>query len=287
MRSTLSQLVLLLTVLAFPVRSRADGLLPAPRPEKIALMIVLAHPDDEAYFPGLIPYVCLVRQLPVVVVVMTSGEAGLNPPGDRSLREEEMRRACRIYGLPNEPIFARFPDGAYLGTLEDNWKLWGGENRAAEWLAQAIRRYRPDVIVTHALDGEYGHPNHVGTALSVTKAFAWASDAIACPIPSGGPAAWAPSKLYVHRWATRPLELRQDVPLPGRSGRDCLQLGDAGGRMHVSQGYATKDIAELDGPGITKFGLYATTVGPDEKGGDLFEHIDLSGYQPSESAGKH
>jgi LmbE family N-acetylglucosaminyl deacetylase len=270
--------ILLPVVLLLATASHAGEPVMAPQPDKAALMVVLAHPDDEAYFPGLIPYACVVRHLPVVVVVMTSGEAGLNPPGDRTLREEEMRRACRAYGLPNEPIFARFPDGAYLGTLEDNWKLWGGENRAAEWLAQLIRRHRPDVIVTHALDGEYGHPNHVGTALSVTKACAWAADAAACPVPSGGPAVWAPKKLYVHRWATRPLELRQDVPLPGQRGLTCLQLGNEGGRKHVSQGYATKDFAELDGPGITRFGLYSTSVGPDERGGDLFEHVDLSEY---------
>jgi len=265
----------------------------APQPVKAAVMIVIAHPDDEAYFPGLLPYLCLVRKLPVVFVVMTSGEAGITPPGNRELREEEMRRACRIYGMPNEPGFARFADGAYLGTLEDNWKLWGGEDKAAAWLVQQIRRYRPEVIVTHALDGEYGHPNHVGTALSVTKAFAGASDPVAYPLApaevrntnmSGGLAPWAPKKLYVHRWATRPLEFRQDVPLPGGNGQTCLQLGNLGGRQHVSQGYGDKDIAELDGPALTKFGLYATTVGPDEKGGDLLEHIDPAALRTSSSA---
>lgn len=61
----------------------------APQPEKAALMVVIAHPDDEAYFPGLLPYVCQVRKLPVVFIVMTSGEAGIEPRGNRELREEE------------------------------------------------------------------------------------------------------------------------------------------------------------------------------------------------------
>lgn len=251
----------------------------APPPEKAALMVVIAHPDDEAYFPGLLPYVCQVRKLPAVFVVLTSGEAGIEPRGNRELREAEQRRACRVYGLPNEPIFARFADGAWQGTLEDNWKLWGGENKAAEWLARQIRRYRPDVVVTHALDGESGHPNHVGCALSVAKAFTWAADASALPDDAASKLApWQAKKLYVHRWPTRSLAFRQDVPVaPG--GKTCLEIGEAGGREHVSQGYATQPFAELDGPGVSRFGLYATTVGFDSGAGDLFEHIDLSAYQ--------
>ncbi|MBX3737475.1 MAG: PIG-L family deacetylase [Candidatus Didemnitutus sp.] len=250
----------------------------AEQPAKAALMVVIAHPDDEAYFPGLLPYVCLVRKLPVVFVVLTSGEAGITPAGNRELREEEQRRACRVYGLPNEPVFARFADGAWQGTLEDNWKLWGGESRAAEWLAAQIRHYRPDVVVTHALDGESGHPNHVGCALSVTKACAWAADAT-----RGGTevtAAWSVKKLYVHRWPTRPLEFRQDVLVPG-TDRTCLQIGEAGGKMHRSQGYAEQPFAELDAPGASRFGLYATTVGVDSGVGDLFEHVDLAPYRKS------
>lgn len=258
----------------------------APQPEKAALMVVIAHPDDEAYFPGLLPYVCQVRKLPVVFIVMTSGEAGIEPRGNRELREEEQRRACRVYGLPNEPIFARFADGAWQGTLEDNWKLWGGETKAAEWLAQQIRRYRPDVIVTHAFDGESGHANHVGCALSVTKAFAWAADARAMPASAAGQALapWQAKKLYVHRWPIRSLAFRQDVPVsPG--GKTCLQIGETGGREHVSQGYATQPFSELDAPGVSRFGLYATTVGFDSDGsGDLFEHIDLSVYQEKTGA---
>lgn len=249
----------------------------APQPEKAALMVVIAHPDDEAYFPGLLPYVCQVRKLPVVFVVLTSGEAGIEPRGNRELREEEQRRAARVYGLPNEPLFARFADGAWQGTLEDNWKLWGGENRAVEWLVAQIRRYRPDVIVTHALDGESGHPNHVGCALSVTKAFAWAADASALPVAAGAAGTWQAKKLYVHRWPVRPLALRQDIPVaPG--GKTCLEIGEAGGREHVSQGYATQPFSELDGSAVSRFGLYATSVGPDSGTGDLFEHIDLSVY---------
>lgn len=251
------------------------------QPKKAALMLVIAHPDDEAYFPGLIPYLTRVRKLPVVVIVLTSGEAGLNPPGDRELRENEMRRACRIYGMPNEPIFARFADGAYLGTLEDNWRLWGGEQKAAEYLVLQIRRYRPDVIVSHALDGEYGHPNHVGCALSVTKAFAGASDAAMFPVPPEGPPPWTPKKLYLHRWATRPLEHRWDVRVPGLGGQTCLDVGIEGGRQHVSQGYANKDFSELDGEKSSKFGLYSSAVGPDKKADGFFENIDVSAYQPA------
>ncbi len=276
--------VAVLLALAATVRGGAAAVreTSTPQPDKAALMVVIAHPDDEAYFPGLLPYACRVRQLPVVFIVLTSGEAGIEPRGNRERREEEQRRACRVYGLPNEPIFARFPDGAWQGTLEENWKLWGGENRAAEWLVEQIRRYRPDVIVTHALDGESGHANHVGCALSVTKAVAWAADAAVLPAAANGSGPWGTKKLYVHRWPIRSLAFRQDVPVDGL-GQTCLQIGEAGGREHVSQGYDKQPFSELDEPGVSRFGLYATAVGEDSRSGDLFEHVDLSSYRKQES----
>ncbi len=96
----------------------------------------------------------------MVLVVLTSGDAhpAIRPPGERSLRENEMRRACWAYGMPNEPIFGRFRDGAAQQTLERNWEIWGGENEAAKFIVELIRKYRPDVIATLAFDGEYGHP---------------------------------------------------------------------------------------------------------------------------------
>lgn len=248
-----------------------------PQPEKAALMIVTAHPDDEGMFPGLIPYVTRVLKVPMIMVVLTSGDAhpAIKPPGERSLRENEMRRAAWAYGLPNEPIFGRFRDGAAQQTLERNWEIWGGENEAAKFLVQLIRKHRPDVITAMSFDGEYGHPNHAGAALSTTKAFAWASNPEMFPVEPGGPGLWAPKKIYVHNWPTRPVEFNWEIPVPG-TGKTCFDFGVEGSRQHVSQGLAEKPFRKKS----TKMGLYATTVGLDTKKADMFDNIDLGVYAP-------
>ena len=229
--------------------------------------------------PGLIPYVTRVLKLPTIVVVLTSGDAhpAIQPPGERSLRENETRRAAWAYGLPNEPIFGRFRDGAAQQTLERNWEIWGGENEAARFLAQMIRAHRPDVIATHGFDGEYSHPNHIGTALSTTKACAWAGTAEAFPVESGGPATWTPKKIYVHNWHTRSVEYKWEIPVPGLEGKTCFDLGSEGSRHHASQGIGYIPFKTK----TTKMGLYVTTVGPDTKKIDMFDNIDLGVYRPA------
>jgi len=64
---------------------------------------------------------------------------------------------------------------------------------AAEKLADLIRRYRPDVIVTYDENGGYGHPDHIQAHRVAVAAY----DAAADPsrYPDAGPA-WQASKLY-------------------------------------------------------------------------------------------
>lgn len=260
-----------------PDREKPLALPYRPTPDKVAVMVVTAHPDDEGMLVAVVPHIARARKLPMAFVVLTSGENG-KVNGDRSIRENEMRRACWIYGLPNEPIFGRFRDGGSKTTLEDSWKLWGGENEAAAYLVEKIRRYRPEVIVTLAFDGMTGHTNHVAAALSATKAAAGAADAVAFPVPPGGAPVWSPKKIYVHNWPVRPMTMDWTKPMEDFGGKTPHDFASAGLRMHVTQGMDRRPM--LLGRNSTKFGLYFTSVGSDSGSPDLFDNLDLGAYAP-------
>jgi len=230
-----------------------------PQPPKAALMIVAAHPDDEVYnFNGAIPYYQVVRKLPVILVCMTSSPA---------IREDELRCACRIYGMGHEPIFARFENCCYGGTVEENWEKWGGREKVVEYLTGLIRRYRPDVLLGHDLKGELRqHPNHICSALALIDACRAANDAKKFPHQLDSLTPWQPKKLYLHFYLENAWPHDWTQPVPG-ADKTVQEIADEGIRCHVSQN-AKKGCKASE-----SYGLYFTTVGPDRAKNDFFENL--------------
>lgn len=105
-------------------------------------LVIAAHPDDvESWAGGAVAG--LARDgWRVVYVLCTSGDKGTSDPTETpaqvaARREEEQRAACRVVGA-EEPVFLQLPDG----ELEDNRAL-------LRLLVAAIRRERPDLLLTH------------------------------------------------------------------------------------------------------------------------------------------
>ena len=152
------------------------------------------------------------------------------------------------------------------------------------YLTACIRQCRPLVVVSHDLDGEYGHGTHVLCADTLTRAVEAAADPAQLP-DRGAP--WAVEKLYLHLYEENPVTLDLDTPLDSLGGRTPFQVTQDGFACHKSQHwtwfykwiYGTKDrpitrAADIRSYSPCRYGLYYTAVGPDEVGGDLFEHIE-------------
>jgi mycothiol S-conjugate amidase len=165
---------------------------------------VHAHPDDESSKGAATMAKYVAEGGDVFVCTMTGGERGdvLNPAMDRPevrrelprLRREEMARAQEILGIRQRflgfvdsglpGIGAALPAGSFaVQALVD----------AARPLVQALREFRPHVLVTYDPRGGYPHPDHVMTHRVSAEAFAAAGDANRYP-GAGDP--WQPSKLY-------------------------------------------------------------------------------------------
>jgi LmbE family N-acetylglucosaminyl deacetylase len=59
-----------------------------------------------------------------------------------------------------------------------NWLLWGDARYSAAYvIAREIRRRRPDILVSvHSFEGDYGHSNHIATAIAVVEGERMAAD---------------------------------------------------------------------------------------------------------------
>jgi mycothiol S-conjugate amidase len=181
-------------------QDRTDG-------EKLRLMAVHAHPDDESS-KGAATMAKYVREgVEVLVATLTGGERGsvLNPAMDRPevqadlprIRREEMARAREILGV--EQRFLGFtdsglPEGDPLPPLPEGSFGLVPLAAAAAPLVRLVRDFKPHVILTYDESGGYPHPDHIKTHQVAVEAFEAAADPDRYVEAGGEP--WQPSKMY-------------------------------------------------------------------------------------------
>jgi LmbE family N-acetylglucosaminyl deacetylase len=161
------------------------------------LFLVHAHPDDEAVSTGGVMMRAHESGHRVVLVTATRGEEGEiynmdeaeSRPRLAEIRTEELRRADEILGVDRQE-FLGYRDSGMAGVPSNQDPAsfhMTPLHDAAERLAALLREERPEVVVTYASDGTYGHPDHV-KAHHVTVA---ALDLLAAE-------GWEPAAVYFH-----------------------------------------------------------------------------------------
>ncbi|QFZ16690.1 mycothiol conjugate amidase Mca [Saccharothrix syringae] len=174
--------------------------------EKLRLMAVHAHPDDESSKGAATMARYVAEGHEVMVVTCTGGEAGsiLNPAMDRpevlanmaEIRREEMARAAKILGVRHRWlgfVDSGLPEGDPLPPLPEGCFALVPLEESTPPLVQAIREFRPHVIVTYDENGGYPHPDHIRCHEVSVAAFDAAGDPERYP-ELGEP--WQPLKLY-------------------------------------------------------------------------------------------
>lgn len=135
------------------------------------LLLVHAHPDDEAISTGGAMMKAHADGRRVVLVTATRGEVGeiynmdeqSTRPHLGEVRTKELENASRLLGV-DRGEFLGYRDSGMVGTADnDNPKSFHQAplGEAAQKLAVILREEKPEVVVTYAEDGTYGHPDHV------------------------------------------------------------------------------------------------------------------------------
>lgn len=120
------------------------------------VLMVWAHPDDEAYLAGGLSALLSDADQRVVCVTATRGEAGVSTAAPdqverlAQVRTAELEAALRILGV-GEHHWLDHPDGG-CADLDPA--------APARRIAEIVRAVRPDTVVTFGPDGFTGHPDH-------------------------------------------------------------------------------------------------------------------------------
>ena len=247
--------------------------------EKADLLFLIAHPDDELLFTGgAIPTYAAEKGKKVEVAYLS--------PSNTTRRSEALNGLWAM-GVRNYPEFGPFSDRyAKTGKVKDAYKDAGGRQKVLDWVNELYRRYKPEVVVTHAENGEYGHPQHKMIADAAKECFTLAADAEQSPESAQAYGTWQVKKLYLHQYGEEADQtvFDWDQPLSAFGGKTGAELATEAFALHVSQkgmgaGKGAKfEEFKVETTGkkyaYDHFGLQNTTVGPDEAKNDFLEHID-------------
>lgn len=133
-----------------------------------SLLYIFPHPDDESFGPA--PVLAKQRREghDVLLLTLTRGEAtsqrerlGYSKEKMGQVRYEEMQDVAETLDLTDLTVLD-FPDGG-LDELDPRI--------LEEAVATHLRQHRPDVVVTYAVHGISGHPDHLVTHAVVKHAY--------------------------------------------------------------------------------------------------------------------
>ena len=239
-----------------------------PPCEKADILFAVAHPDDEhLMMGGIVPIYAAERGKKVQMVYMTANQ---------ETRKAEALHGLWVNGLRNVPVFLDLKDKKTM-ALDAAMAVWekAGQD-ALGVLVEQIRRFRPEIVVSHDPEGEYGHGAHRATSYYVGEAVKQAADSACYPESFEKYGEWQVKKLYLHLAGEKDAYtvLPVDEPLQafdGKSGFEMAQLGYA--EHEGTQGDEWMKLLLSREFDCSKYGLVFSTVGQDEQRNDFFEHL--------------
>ncbi len=144
--------------------------------DKKIFMVVAAHPDDPEFGAGGTVAKWIGEGWEAIYVICTNGDKGTSDISMTSeklakIREQEQRNAARVLGV-SDIVFLGQPDGGLVDGPE-----FRGE------LVRLIRKYRPDIVITHDPNRKYmGHHDHRITGIvSMDAIFPYSRDHLFYP----------------------------------------------------------------------------------------------------------
>lgn len=253
-----------------------------PPCEEADLLLFSSHSDDEQlFFAGVLPYYAIERGLTVQVAYIINHF-------DTYARPHEQLDGLWTVGVRHYPVMTDFPD-LYSESEEQALSAFAAYGVEYEdfisYMTDTIRRFKPLVVVSHDLKGEYGHGTHILCAKALTQALEYCNDSSFAPESAEQYGTWLPEKTYLHLYEENQITMDWDTPYESMGGKTPFEMTRLGFECHTSQHWTwfynwiygwsvpVSCAADIRSYSPCKYGLYQTSVGIDSVGGDFFENV--------------
>ncbi|MBT8250679.1 MAG: PIG-L family deacetylase [Acidimicrobiia bacterium] len=188
--------------------------------EERRLLVVHAHPDDEASKTAGTVATYADQGVRCVLITATGGEEGevLNPVLDQpetqarlaEIRREELDASVRILGYTGLVLLgyrdSGMPDSEANARPDAFVNI--DENEVVGRLVEIIRTEKPQVILGYDDHRHYQHPDHLRVHVTAIAAFEAAGDPDA--FPEAGPI-WEPARLYAPKFSRAAISRMHDA----------------------------------------------------------------------------
>ena len=251
-----------------------------PLDNKADILLFASHgDDDQLFFAGLFPLYAAEKQCAVQVAYLTD---------HRNLtktRTHEMLNGLWQTGITAYPVFGRFDDfriDDLQGTYNRYAQLGVTKDELQAFVVEQVRRFKPQVAITHDLNGEYGHGMHKMYADLLINSLEITNDETQFAESAKKYGVWDIPKTYIHLYEQNQIVIDYDTPLDSFDGLTAFEVTKKYGYpCHESQQYTwftnwingSNTAAGIKTHNPCKFGLYRTTVGEDVLKNDFMENI--------------
>ncbi len=151
---------------------------------KKALLVVLAHPDDESFGPGGTLAKYAAEGVNVHICIATDGAVGSVVPDFEetksklaNVRAQELAQAVTTLGATLHQL--NYRDSGMPGDAANNHPeafVNSDDHEVIGQVVRLIRQYKPQVVITNDKTGGYFHPDHIRCYQVTTAAFYAAID---------------------------------------------------------------------------------------------------------------
>lgn len=244
--------------------------------EDADMLLISTHADDEhLFFGGTMPTYAGELGYKVQIAYLTHH-------WEQPVRPHELLDGLWTVGMTHYPVISTFTD-YYSDNLEHAKTLWD-LNEVEAYEVMLLRRFQPEVVIDHDVNGEYGHGAHMLNTWVLRQAIEWAADPSWRADETAVPGSYLESaqqlptfqvsKVYLHLWPENAVHMNWDKPLERFGGKTAFEMAVEGFACHASQ----QQWFQVGRKGVfdcAAFGLYYTNVGVDTQldDPDFFEHI--------------
>ena len=138
-----------------------------PDPSTPTVVVLHAHPDDEAIFTGLLTRRLVDAGGRVVLITATGGEEGeprvplLAGESMRRRRVAELERSCELLGVDRLEVLPYRDSGCHAGPYRPGSLGAAGAVEIARRVARVVERENASALVHYDPRGIYGHVDHL------------------------------------------------------------------------------------------------------------------------------
>jgi len=189
--------------------------------DQLCLLMVHAHPDDEASKGASAVALYHAQGVRTVLVCCTGGEEGdiLNPAMDneavrkeiKEVRRNELARSAEVIGYDQVVMLGYRDSGMFDTDANEHPECFAGApiDEAIDRFVAILRSERPQVVVTYPNDpGGYQHPDHTRVHEITLPAVELAADP---SYRSEIGSVWTVSKVYYSAWSRSRILARHEA----------------------------------------------------------------------------